>query len=476
MKKNLLIKNFKLIIAILIPVAILFIPVESFGIAGLTIIEKRVIALFVFATLFWVLEPIPIYATSVLIIVLELLMISDKSFILFRSTEAPEVYGKILSYKDIMATFASPIIVLFLGGFFLALAATKFRLDQTLAKVMLKPFGNRPNIVMLGLMIVTAAFSMFMSNTATAAMMLSILAPVLLLFPDGDKGKTALALSIPIAANIGGIGTPIGTPPNAIAMKYLVGEHAIGFGKWMSFGVPYVIILLAFSWFLLTKLYPSQQKTIKLEIGAHSIKSRQAKIVYITFAVTVLLWLTDFLHGMNSYVVALIPVGVFSATKVITQAELRKISWGVLWLVSGGIALGLAMEKTGLAHRLIESIPFENYSTLLIIGGMALLALVMSNFMSNTATANLLMPLLAIMGTTLHNIENMGGVSSIIITAALACSIGMVLPISTPPNALAHGTGFIKTNEMARVGIITGIVGLFLAFFTVYILKIVNFI
>ncbi len=127
-------------------------------------------------------------------------------------------------------------------------------------------------------------------------------------------------------------------------------------------------------------------------------------------------------------------------------------------------------------HHLIESIPFNNYSTLLIIGGMALLALVMSNFMSNTATANLLMPLLAVLGTSLQNIENMGGVSSIIITVALACSIGMVLPISTPPNALAHGTGFIKTNQMARTGVIIGIVGLGLAFVTVYILTTLNFI
>ncbi len=214
MSKNLVTKNLKLIISLLLPIAILFIPADSFGIEGLTIIEKRVIALFVFATLFWVLEPIPIYATSVLIIVGELIMISNKSLVLFVNNDNPDLYGTALNYKDIMATFASPIILLFLGGFFLAMAATKYRLDQTLAKVMLKPFGNNPRTVMLGLMIITAIFSMFMSNTATTAMMLSILAPVLMLFPDGDKGKTAFALSIPVAANIGGIGTPIGTPPN----------------------------------------------------------------------------------------------------------------------------------------------------------------------------------------------------------------------------------------------------------------------
>ncbi len=476
MRKKKLSKTLQTIISILIPIAILFIPVENFGINGLTVIEKRVIALFVFAALFWIFEPIPIYATSVLIIVFELIMISNKSFILFRNNADADTFGTLLSYKDIMGTFASPIILLFLGGFFLAMAATKFRLDQTLAKNLLKPFGNNPKTVMLGMMIITALFSMFMSNTATAAMMLSIVAPVLLLFPEGDKGKTAFALSIPVAANIGGIGTPIGTPPNAIAMKYLTGDNAISFGKWMSFGVPYVIILLVFGWFLLNLLYPSKEKTIKLDIKAKALTNRNAKIVYITFGTTILLWLTDFLHGMNSYVVAMIPVAVFVATGIITKEDLKKLSWDVLWLVSGGIALGLAMEKSGLVVHLIESIPFANYAALLIIGGSAFLALVMSNFMSNTATANLLMPILAALGTSLKNVENMGGVSAIIITAALACSIGMILPISTPPNALAHGTGLIKTKDMAKVGIIIGIVGLLLAFFTVYLLKIVDFI
>ncbi len=476
MSNKLVNKNLKLIISLLIPISILFIPVESFGIEGLTIIEKRVIALFAFATLFWVLEPIPIYATSVLIIVGELIMISNKSFVLFANNENPDLYGSALSYKDIMGTFASPIILLFLGGFFLAMAATKYRLDQTLAKVMLKPFGNNPRTVMLGLMIITAMFSMFMSNTATTAMMLSILAPVLMLFPDNDKGKTAFALSIPVAANIGGIGTPIGTPPNAIAMKYLTGAESISFGKWMAFGVPYVIILLLFGWFLLNMFYPSKEKNINLEIKAKALKNRNAKIVYFTFGITILLWLTDFLHGMNSYVVAMIPVAVFSATKIITKEDLKKISWDVLWLVSGGIALGLAMEKSGLIVHLLDSIPFSNYSALLIVGVASLLALLMANFMSHTATANLLMPLMAALGTSVQSIGEIGGVSTIVVTVTLACSIGMVLPISTPPNALAHGTGFVKTNEMAKVGIIVGIVGLLLAFATVYILKTTNFI
>jgi len=468
-------KLIKLIVAILIPLAILMIPVGAFPVDGITIIEQRVIALFVLAALFWILEPIPIYATSVLIIVLKLIMISDKGLIWFRTSSNPEVMGDLISHKALLGTFASPIILLFLGGFFLAMAATKFRLDQNLASIMLRPFGQNPRNVMLGLMIITAVFSMFMSNTATTAMMLAILTPVLALFPADDKGKVALALSIPLAANVGGIGTPIGTPPNAIALKYLTGENSISFGEWMSFGIPYVLVLLTISWLLLHVIYPAKTKTIQLDIKGQFVKSRKAYIVYITFAATILLWLTDFLHGMNSYVVAMIPVGVFSVTGIINKEDLKKVSWDVLWLVSGGIALGLAMDKSGLAKNLVNSIPFEDFSPYAIIGGAALLTAIMANFMSNTATANLLMPILAALGTSVESLVGLGGITTVVIIAALSASMGMSLPISTPPNALAHGTGAVNSNEMARVGIIVGIIGVILAFITVFILRSLNF-
>jgi len=467
-------KNLKLIISILIPLLIFFIPIESFGIEGFTIIEKRVVALFVMAALFWIMEPIPIYATSVLIIVLELVMISDKGMIFFRESANPELLGELVSYKKIFATFASPIILLFMGGFFLAMAATKYRLDMNLSKIMLKPFGTKPAFVMLGLMIITAIFSMFMSNTATTAMMLSILAPVLALYGDNDKGKTALALAIPVAANIGGIGTPIGTPPNAIALKYLTGSNAISFGEWMAFGVPYVIVLLSIGWLLLVFLYPSKQKKIELTIKSSLIKSRKATIVYVTFAGTVLLWLTDFLHGMNSYVVAMIPVGVFISTGIITKADLKMISWDVLWLVSGGIALGLAMDQSGLAKHLVGAIPFNTLSPLLIIGGASFVMLLMANFMSHTASANLLLPILAALGTSVSSFAG-AGIVSLILASTFTASVGMSLPISTPPNALAHGTGAIKTKDMSRVGIVLGISGMLLAFLTVYVLHLLGF-
>ncbi|MEI6894489.1 MAG: SLC13 family permease, partial [Colwellia sp.] len=250
----------------IIPLIILLMPLSMFPFEGMTIIQQRVIAIFLFAALSWVFEPIPIYATSIVIIVIELLMISDKGLFLFKLNQDSAQFGELLNYTDIMATFASPIIMLFLGGFFLAMAATKYRLDVNLARVLLKPFGKEPKFVMLGLMLITAVFSMFMSNTATTAMMLSILTPVIALFSPKDPGRIAFALCIPIAANIGGIGTPIGTPPNAIALKYLVGDNLITFGEWMMFGVPFVIIMMTFAWFLITYLYPAKQTVMNLDI------------------------------------------------------------------------------------------------------------------------------------------------------------------------------------------------------------------
>lgn len=464
----------KYIIPLLIPFIILMLPLSAFPFEGMTIIQQRVIAIFLLAALCWVFEPIPIYATSVVIIVLELLMLSNKGIFFFRLEEGQPHFGELLKYNEIMATFASPIIMLFLGGFFLAMAATKYRLDVNLARVLLRPFGNDPKFVMLGLMLITGIFSMFMSNTATTAMMLSILTPVIALFGPKDPGRIAFALCIPVAANIGGIGTPIGTPPNAIALKYLVGDNLITFGEWMVFGVPFVIIMMALAWFLISFLFKAEQQTIELKIKGKFLKTPKAILVYITFATTIILWLMGSAHGMNSYTVALIPVAIFSLTGIINKEDLKKISWDVLWLVSGGIALGLALDQTGLARLMVHSIPFDEYSPYVVLFGAAFLCLVMANFMSHTATANLLMPIMAALGSSMASLTPLGGEITLILVVTFAASLGMSLPISTPPNALAHATGHVQSNHMARIGIILGTVGVLLSFLMVWILHAVG--
>ena len=240
-------------IVLIVSVFLWAVPTSFFGIDALTATQQRVIALFVFAAMMWMFEIIPNWTTSLLIIVVSLLTISDKGIAFFCNADA----GTLVPYKSIMSAFADPVVMLFLGGFVLAIMASKYGLDVTLARILLAPFGKNPRMVLLGFLLVISIFSMFMSNTATAAMMLALLTPVLSALPDGDKGKIGLALSIPVAANIGGIGTPIGTPPNATAVKFLTeANFDVSFRAWAVRMVPYVIIMVLIAWVLLQLLSP----------------------------------------------------------------------------------------------------------------------------------------------------------------------------------------------------------------------------
>ena len=464
----------KLTVAITISLILWLLPIDTFGIEGLTVIEQRLISIFIFATLMWVFEAVPAWTTSVLIVVLLLLTVSDSSlWFLTQDIPAGEL-GQTVKYKSIMHCFADPIIMLFIGGFILAIAATKSGLDVLLARVMLRPFGTQSRYVLLGFILVTAAFSMFLSNTATAAM-LTFLTPVLKALPADGKGKIGLAMAIPVAANVGGMGTPIGTPPNAIALKYLNDPEGlnlnIGFGEWMSFMLPYTIIVLFIAWFILLRLFPFKQKNIELQIEGEAKKDWRSIVVYITFAITVVLWMFDKVTGVNSNVVAMIPVAVFCITGVITKRDLEEISWSVLWMVAGGFALGVALQETGLAKHMIEAIPFNTWPPVLMIVGSGLICYAMANFISHTATAALLVPILAIAGSSMReNLSSLGGVETLLIGVAIGSSLAMILPISTPPNALAHATGMIQQKDMEKVGIIMGIIGLILGYTMLIIL------
>jgi sodium-dependent dicarboxylate transporter 2/3/5 len=276
-----------------------------------------------------------------------------------------------------------------------------------------------------------------------------------------------LALAIPLAANVGGIGTPIGTPPNAIAKGNLENlmDISIGFGDWAMIMIPFVLVVLLIMWFILLKMFPFEKKEIVIEIEGEFEKSPKAYVVYATFIVTILLWVTDKLHGINANIVALIPFAVFSVCGIFTKKDLKEVDWDVLWLVAGGFALGVGLEKTGLAKHLVEAIPFNTWSPLLVILGSGILCLVMSTFMSNSATAALLIPILIAVGSGMTNeLAPYGGVTALIVGLALSASFAMALPISTPPNALAYAKGFIEQKDMAVVGIIAGVIGLALGY------------
>ena len=330
-KRNLLSGDFSKKNALLFATAVVIcliiwnLPIDSFGIEGLTVIQQRVIAVFALATILWVTEAISPWATSVSLIGLLLLTTSDNAFHFFRSGIDKT---ELLNHSDLMATFADPIIILFLGGFILAIAATKSGLDVLLARTLLKPFGNKSENVLLGFILITGVFSMFVSNTATAAMMLTFLAPVFKALPPEGKGRVALTLSIPVAANIGGMGTPIGTPPNAIVLKYLNAPNGlnlgIGFGEWMMYMMPLTIILLLIGWFLLKRFFPFKKKTIELEIEGEVQHNWRTAVVAITFIITVLLWICDRWTGVGSNTVAMIPIVVFAFTGVIKARDLEE--------------------------------------------------------------------------------------------------------------------------------------------------------
>ena len=458
-------------IVLIVTIFLWVMPVSWFGIAALTVVQQRVIALFVFAALMWIFEIIPNWTTSLLVITILLLTVSTKGIGFLCNPD----FGTLMKPARIMSSMADPVVMLFLGGFVLAIMAERYGLDVVIARALLSLFGTKPQFVLLGFLLIIAVFSMFMSNTATAAMMLTLLAPVLSKLPVDDKGKVGLALSIPVAANLGGIGTPIGTPPNATAKGYL--EQAgidVTFGEWCVHMIPYVLIMILVAWIILQIFFPFKTKRLVLEIPK-SDKKKDWKyvVVWVTFIGTILLWATEQITKINSNIVAFVPLAVFTATGLFGKEEIKEINWNVLWLVAGGFALGYALQDTGLAKVLIEAIPFGEMPVVLVIVVAGLVCYFLSNFISNSATAALLIPILIVVASGLADpsapsnasFVAFGGTQAMIIFISTCASLAMLFPISTPPNAIASSTGLVETKDMAKVGIVIGVVGFIFGFF-----------
>jgi sodium-dependent dicarboxylate transporter 2/3/5 len=230
-------------------------------------------------------------------------------------------------------------------------------------------------------------------------------------------------------------------------------------------------VLLFISWRILLSMFPFTQKRIELNIEGGMQKGFHANVVIVTFFITVALWLLDSVTGINSYTVAMIPFAVFALTGVINKRDLEQINWSVIWMVAGGFALGYGLNSSGLAANAVESIPFGEFSPLLILLLGGAICYLLSNFISNSATAALLMPILAIVcGAMGDKLNPIGGTPTVLIGVAIAASSAMILPISTPPNALAFATGHVKQNEMAKMGIIMGAISMVLGFALVYLM------
>ncbi|MEM9159702.1 MAG: DASS family sodium-coupled anion symporter [Verrucomicrobiota bacterium] len=502
-----------------------FLPLEGIGLSG-----QITLGIFVFASVFWIMEPIPIYATSMLVILLQVMLLSSEGFV-FAARSAPvvnpilevvegreafilpeeavddgsiyrrvsskrfseiegvetlkaeggsvwlasdqiaegmailsdaghrSITGGAYSYSKFYGTLASPIIMLFLGGFALAASAVKFGLDRNLTRVLLRPFGTRPQFVCLGLMMCTGVLSAFMSNTATTAMMMTVVLPIVGSMAKDDPFRKAVALAIPVAANIGGIATPIGTPPNAVALAALKEAGiSISFSSWMLMATPFSIVLLLIAWRLLLWMFKPKTEKFEIEMQCVFNKSPKAVISYLVFGGTVLMWITEKVHGISTSMVAFIPVAALPALGVLGKKDIRGFSWEVLWLVGGGISLGLSMKDTGLAAWLIGLVSWESFGGVWVIILFGLVGYALSNLISNTVTATMIMPLAITVGAGLAVSGDFNLVASIVaITVIVSCS--MILPISTPPNAIAISSGAIETKDMSKVGITIGAIG-----------------
>ncbi|MCU0976112.1 MAG: DASS family sodium-coupled anion symporter [Steroidobacteraceae bacterium] len=409
--------------------------------------------IFVLAALLWMTEALPLFATALLVVGLQLVLLANPGgwhWLGFESGPSPD-------YADIVSAAADPVLLLFFGGFLLAQAAVKEGVDRSMSALLLRPFGDRPLAALAGVMTVTALFSMFMSNTATTAMMLALVAPMLVRMGPAEPFRRAIVLAVPFAANIGGMGTPIGSPPNAVAVGQLQQAGiALSFLDWMLVAVPLMVACLALAGWLLWRFHRPLDPTLRITITEGTIGAR-GWLVVVVFALTVLLWLTDSWHGLPAAVVALLPAVVLTATRTLTADDLQRIDWSVLILIAGGISLGAGMTMTGLDRIVVGWLPLgPGHAIAWLVAVLATAALLLSTFMSNTAAANLLLPI-GLSATVA--LAGQGALPEVAMSIAFAASLAMSLPISTPPNAMAHSTRAFDTRDMARAGAIIGLTG-----------------
>lgn len=406
---------------------------------------RRVFFVFVAAALLWSLEIIPLYATSLVVVVALIFLLCRPGGVLGMNEAG---------YQIFLLPFGSPVIMLFFGGLVLAQALQKYSIDQYLAAKILPFFGVKPYFVMLGFMAITAFLSMWMSNTATAMMMVAMAAPLLKQVKENDPFRVALLLSIAFAANIGGIATPIGTPPNAIVLGMLANEGVrVSFVGWMKMGVPLALIILAAASVILYFLFPSKEKKVIFKFNDNIVIGQEARIVCAVVILAISLWLTSEWHKIPSAVIALFAAGLLAVLGVLKRDDFKNIDWDVLVLMWGGLALGEAITVSGLSQWVV-SLPILAQHGFWLVVIFALSAIGISTFMSNTATANLLIPLaIAIPGE--NNIL-------LAVVTALACSLAMALPISTPPNAVVFSSGMLKSTDMFKAGGLVSLLGLIL--------------
>lgn len=418
-----------------------------------TVTQQSVLFILFFAIGLWITEAVPPFAVGILIV----------GFLVFTMGRDEGMDAK--RYAQV---WSDGVIWLFLGGFFLAEGMKKTNLDVSLLKLAAPKFGNQQKMILLGLMLVTAVLSMLMSNTATTAMMIATVSPLFLMAGKESSFSKALVLGIPTAAAIGGMGTIIGSAPNAIAVGAMesIGIK-ISFIEWMLVGVPVSLILLFVFWKMLLHKYQLKSQTISLDFlldapasseeEAEKIEESKIKkqIVLVVMGVTLLLWLTSQWTKIPVAAVSGIPIVALTLLGIIDADDVRSLPWDTLMLVAGGLALGMAIQEQGLATYFVDQVSHYDINLYALVVIFSLITVVFSNFMSNTAATTIFIPIaISLIGL---NADFDPVIFPLVIGLSASCAL--LLPVSTPPNAIAYSTGIIQQQDFRMGGIGIGLIG-----------------
>lgn len=481
------IKNTGLLAGPLLFLLILWLSIPE----GLSVPARIVLACSCWMALWWISEAVPIYVTALIPLVV---------FPMGRVAEAAQVST---AYMD-------SNIVLFMGGFFLAMSIQKWNLHRRIALATIALVGTNGSRLLLGFMIATAFLSMWVSNTATAIMMLPIAVAVVQhlherkVLREDSFLPTALMLGIAYSASIGGVATLIGTPPNIVFASQFTSlfpdRSPIGFGQWMLLGLPFSLLLLALAWFYLSRFYGRLQddhlggemEIIERERASLGGMSRGEKGVAVVFALTALAWIfrrnlelgvlqipgwasllgvDEFVHDSTVAIFAALvlfslPVSWSDREFLLDWSTAARIPWGILLLFGGGIALARGFQSSGLADwvggqlTILEGLPVP-----LLILCLCLIVSFLTELTSNTATAALLMPVLAGTAGSLNVAPEL-----LMIPATISASCAFMLPVATPPNAIVFGSGYLTIPEMAKAGLLMNVLGALVTTLMIYLL------
>lgn len=396
-------------------------------------IMARAVAIAAFCLVLWLGEAVPAFVPSFLLLAAVPLFMSGSSYHL----------------SSVMGWMADPVLVLFLGGFTLGVAAQRYGIDATITSLAVRWSGGH-RLRLLGLvMIATASLSMWMSNTAAAAMMLAALRPMIGGLDRGDAFRAAMLVAIAVSANLGGMATPIGSPPNAIAVATLQDVQPISLIGWMVFGLPCMAVLLVIGYFLLVLRYGLRRgEMTTVNTGVVPIRGARSWAVVAVFSGMVLAWLSEPLHGIPVPVVAAIGATVLFGSGLLAPGDLGRIDWSTLILIAGGLGLGQLLQQSGSIQAAASTVDWHAWPSSVRIALLVGVAALMSGVMSNTATATMIIPLAYAIDPS----------PATPILVALGCSLGMPFAISTPPNALVYGEG-LKTSDLLLPGVVFMVLG-----------------